>query len=145
MKTPNSKLIHEEKTYAIFGACFEVSNETGCGFNEPVYQECMELELASRNIPFVAQPEWKLAYKGSPLKSTFRPDFVCLGDIILEIKAVAALVEAHEVQVLSYLAATGYELGLLVNFGSYPKVEYKRIILAEKRRIQPVQLKDITF
>ena len=145
MKNMNSKLIHEEKNYAILGACFEVFNEKGCGFNEPVYQECLELELALRNVPFFAQPELKLAYKARPLKSTFRPDFICFGNIILEIKAVSALVDAHEAQVLSYLNASGHELGLLVNFSSYPKVEYKRIIFSEKRRIQPVTLTDISL
>jgi GxxExxY protein len=145
MKTINSKLIHEEKTYAILGACFEVYNQQGCGFNEPVYQESLEIELALRDIPFVAQPEMRLAYKGRPLKATFRPDFICFGNIILEIKAVSSLVEAHDAQVLGYLSATGHELGLLVNFGGFPKVEYKRLLLSEKRRIQSTNIQDITL
>ncbi len=136
MKTDGSKLVHEEETFAILGACFEVFNQQGCGFNEPVYQESLEIELQLRDVPFVSQPEMKLSYKGRPLKATFRPDFICFGNIVLEIKAVAALAPAHEAQVLSYLAATGHELGLLVNFGSFPKVEYKRLLLSEKRRIQ---------
>lgn len=145
MKPNQSKLLHEEKTYTILGACFEVYNQEGCGFNEPVYQECLEIELALRDIPFVAQPETRLSYKGRPLKATFRPDFICYGNIILEIKAVASLVDAHEAQVLSYLAATGHELGLLVNFGAFPKVEYKRLLLSEKRRILTLNIQDISF
>jgi GxxExxY protein len=145
MKTNNPKLIHEEKSFAILGACFEVFNERGCGFNEPVYQECLEIELEARSIPFTSQPVKTLAYKGRPLKSTFRPDFICFDTVILEIKAVSALAPAHEAQVLSYLAATGHELGLLVNFGSFPKVEYKRLLLSEKRRIQTQSISDISL
>ena len=133
------------QTSRVRQACFEVYNHRGCGFNEPVYQECLELELSLRGIPFVAQPECKLIYKDRSLKSTFRPDFICYGTIILEIQAASALVEANDAQVLSYLAATGHEIGLLVNFGSFPRVEYKRLILAEKRRIQPTTIENIAF
>jgi GxxExxY protein len=98
-----------------------------------------------RDIPFASQPEKALAYKGRPLKSTFRPDFICFDMIVLEIKAVAALAPAHEAQVLSYLAATGHELGLLVNFGCFPKVEYKRLLFPDNRRIQTQSISEISL
>ena len=132
-----SKLLHEDETYALLGACFTVYNDKGCGFTEEIYQECLELELSDQRIPFAAQKELPLTYKGRPLKKKFKADFVCHEKIILEIKAVSALADEHRSQVLNYLNATGCPVGLLVNFGSYPKVEYERIVLTQKRNIQP--------
>ena len=124
-----SSIIHKLESYEIMGACFEVYKEKGCGFVESVYQECLELELASRKIPFQPQPELLLAYKGQPLKSKFKPDFICHGKIILELKAVTALTDEHRAQVLNYLKATQFKLGLLANFAHYPKLEYERLVL----------------
>jgi GxxExxY protein len=124
-----SELLYPEESYQIMGACFEVYKEKGCGFLEAVFQECMELELTDRNIPFVAKPLLALAYKGRPLKQTYTPDLVCFGKIIVELKAVSALADEHRAQVHNYLRATGLRLGLLVNYGHFPKVEYERIAL----------------
>jgi PD-(D/E)XK nuclease superfamily len=74
-----------------------------------------------------------LTYKGHRLKKTFEPDFVCFGNVIVEIKAVAGLIDEHRAQVLNYLNATGHEVALLVNFGHYPKLEYERIVHSQKR------------
>jgi GxxExxY protein len=71
----------------------------------------------------------RLTYNGTELKQRYIPDFLCYEKIILEIKAVKQLTDEHRAQVLNYLKATGLRLGLLVNFGHYPKVEYERIIL----------------
>ena len=128
----NTKLIHPEETYAILGACFNVYNEKGCGFTEDIYQECLEMELADQRVPFVAQRELPLSYKGRPLKRKFRVDFLCFDTVILEIKAVSILTDEHRSQVLNYLNATSCPVALLVNFGSHPKVEYERIVLTEK-------------
>jgi GxxExxY protein len=124
-----NEIIHREESYKIMGACFEVYKEKGCGFLEAVYQECLDLELADQGIPFLAQQKLQLAYKGRPLKQTYEPDFICFGKIILEIKAVSGLTDEHRAQVQNYLRATGHRLGLLVNFGHYPKVESERIAL----------------
>lgn len=129
METAMSKIIHRLESYDIMGACFEVYKEKGSGFLESVYQECLEMELADRGIPFRAQPELLLAYKGRTLKSKFRPDFICHEKIVLEIKAVTALNDEHRAQVQNQLRATGMKLGLLVNFCHYPKLEYERIVL----------------
>jgi GxxExxY protein len=122
-------LLLEKETYAIRGACFEVYKEKGSGFLEPVFQECMEKELEIQQIPFVAQPELSLSYKGHPLKQKYIPDLVIYDKIIVELKAVSQLTEAHRAQVLNYLYATGHKVGLLVNFGHHPKVEIERLAL----------------
>jgi GxxExxY protein len=123
------ELLYKDESYAIIGACFEVYKEKGNGFVEPVYQECLELELASQKISFTAQGALRLTYKGTELKQRYIPDFLCYEKIILEIKAVKQLTDEHRAQVLNYLKATGLRLGLLANFGHYPKLEYERIIL----------------
>ena len=122
------ELIYKEESYRIIGACFEVYKEMGCGFLEAVYQECLEMELARQGIPFRPQVELGLRYKGTPLKQVYIPDFICFDGIILEIKAVSELSDVHRAQLHNYLKATSYRLGLLVNFGHYPKVDYERIV-----------------
>lgn len=124
-----SKIIYQEECFQLQGAAFEVYREKGCGFLEPVYQECMEKELFWRGIPFVAQPQLELFYKGEKLTQTYRPDIICHNKIILELKAVSELTDEHRAQLLNYLNATGLRLGLLINFGHYPKAEVERIVL----------------
>lgn len=128
-----AELIYKEESYAIMGACFNVYKEMGCGFLEAVYQECLEIELEFQKIPFEAQKELRLKYRERPLKKTFVPDFICYGKIIVEIKAVSNLVNDHRAQIQNYLNATNYTLGLLVNFGHYPKVESERFVLDTAR------------
>jgi GxxExxY protein len=123
------KLIYKEESYQIMGACFEVYREMGTGFVEPVYQECLELELGLQRLPFRAQAELTLRYKETPLKQKYIPDFIVFDKIVLEIKAVKELAAEHRAQVYNYLKATGYRLGLLVNFGFYPKLQHERIVL----------------
>lgn len=121
-------IVYKEESYQIVGACFEVYNEKGSGFLEPVYQECLELELGMQGIPFAAQQGLALDYKGKPLNQTYKPDFICFGKIIVELKAVSELTNEHRAQTHNYLKATGMRLGLLVNFGQHPKLEYERIV-----------------
>ena len=123
-----AEIIYKDEAYAIVGACFEVYNDKGCGFLEGVYQECLEIEFELRNLAFVPQADLILTYKGRTLKKTYQPDFVCFGKIIVEIKAVSELADEHRAQVHNYPKATGYRLGLLVNFGSRSKLEYERIV-----------------
>jgi len=122
------EFIHGDETRALLGACFEVYKEKGCGFLEAVFQECLELELADRQIPFRMQPVLKLEYKKRQLRQTYQPDFLCFDKVILEIKAVSKLGDEHRAQVHNYLRATGLRVGLLVNFGHHPLVEYERIV-----------------
>lgn len=124
-----SNILYKLESFEIMGACFEVYKEKGCGFVESVYQECLELELGDRKISFKAQVELALTYKGRPLRSKFKPDFICYEKIVVELKAVSGLTDEHRAQVQNYLRATGLRLALLVNFGHCPKVEYERIAL----------------
>ena len=121
-------ILHKEESYRIMGACFEVYKDKGSGFVEPVYQECLALELGFQRVQFAEQVELTLAYKGRSLKQTYKPDFVCFDKIIVEIKAVTKLADEHRAQVHNYLKATGHQLGLLVNFGHQPQVEWERIV-----------------
>jgi GxxExxY protein len=124
-----AEIIFRDESYKIMGACFEVYKEKGCGFTEPVYQECLAIEFSRQGIPFVSQPSFDVEYKGTKLELFFKPDFVCFGSIIIELKALSKLRDEHRSQVLNYLHATKFRLGLLVNFGHHPKVEYERIVL----------------
>jgi GxxExxY protein len=121
------EIIYKDESYRVMGACFEVYREMGCGFLEPVYQECLEMEFALQGLPFKPRLELALNYKGRPLLCKYIPDFILFEKIILEIKAVKAFADEHRAQVHNYLKATGFRLGLLVNFGHFPKVEYERI------------------
>jgi GxxExxY protein len=122
------EIIFKEEAYAIIGARFEVYNDKGSGFLEGVYQECLEVELELRGIPFRSKPELKLTYKGMTLERTYEPDLDCYGKIIVEIKAASDLTDEHRSQVHNYLKATGYRLGLLVNFGAHGRLQYERIV-----------------
>ncbi len=124
-----AELLFEKESYQIRGALFEVYREMGCGFLEAVYQECLEKEFCKQEIPFVAQKDLILYYKGEQLEQTYKPDFTCFEHIIVELKAVKELDNEHRAQVHNYLKATGLKLGLLVNFGHYPKVEIERIVM----------------
>ena len=128
MKTEKTQsgLPNEAETFGIIGACFEVYNDKGCGFLEPVYHECLIVELELREIQYVSQPTIYLNYKGHVLEKTYEPDFVCFEKIVVEIKAVSQLTDEHRAQLINYLHATDKEVGLLINFGHYPKMEYER-------------------
>src|SRR5437762_5618793 len=121
-------LIRKDESYAIIGACFAVYKDKGCGFLEPVYHECLEIELELQRIPFLSKQPQTLQYRGRTLVQTFSPDFICYNKIVVEIKAVSELINEHRAQLLNYLSATGCKLGLLVNFGLYPRLEYERLL-----------------
>jgi len=125
-------VLFKEECYAIMGACFNVYKDKGCGFLEPVYHECMEIELVHQKIKAVSKPKLTLTYRGNVLQQGYESDFVCYGKIILELKAVSGSIDEHRAQLLNYLNATGFQLGLLVNFGHYPGLEWERIINTPK-------------
>ena len=112
--------------YELIGACFEVYNELGNGYLEDVYQESLELELTDRRIPYVAQAKLPIFYKGRQLRKSYEADLIVLDRIIIELKAVKALLPEHEAQLLNYLKATGRKVGYLVNFGAFPKLDWRR-------------------
>jgi GxxExxY protein len=124
------KLILKEEVYAIVGAAMEVHREKGPGFSEPVYQECMEIDLANRGIPVEPQKELLISYKGRLLKRSYIADLVAFGKIIVELKALDRLSSREESQLISQLKAAGFEVGILFNFGG-PSLEWKRIVLTQ--------------
>ena len=126
---PHENLLFKEECYAIQGAAFEVYREMGCGFVEAVFQESFEKELQMRNIEFTAQKELHIHYKGIKLQQTYKPDIICYDKIIPELKAVKSIAPEHRAQVINYLKASGLRLGLLINFGHYPKVEIERFVI----------------
>ncbi len=122
-------IVHKEESYRIIGAAFKVYNTLGHGFLEAVYQEALEIEFQHQGIPYEREKELKIYYGGVELKQTYIADFVCFGKIIVELKAVSALDDAHRSQVYNYLHATGCKLGLLLNFGCSEELEYQRIVI----------------
>jgi GxxExxY protein len=123
-----TELLLKGEVFAIIGAAIEVHKELGHGFLEAVYQEAMEIELESRNIPFEPRKTLPVFYKGRRLKKEYEADLVCYGQIIVELKALDRLSGKEESQILNYLKATGLRVGLLVNFGSAGKLEWKRYV-----------------
>ena len=128
MREKGSGILFKDESYEILGACFEVYKRLGTGYLESVYQEALEVEFRLRNVPFVRQARLQIEYRGVPLRHEFVADFVCFNEIILEVKAMKSLADEHRAQVINYLKTTGKQLGLLVNFGRYPRVEHERFI-----------------
>lgn len=122
-------LIYSDESYALRGAAMKVYNTLGYGFLEAVYQEALAIELEKRGIPFEREKELSIFYEGHPLKKKYIADFVCFDKIIVELKAVKELDDSHRSQIYNYLKATGFKLGLLINFGNYKKVEIERRVL----------------
>ncbi len=109
----------------------EVHREIGCGLHEMFYQDAFEIELKQRNIPFVREAPYHVFYKGEKLRSHIRPDFVCYGEVIVELKALSEITGREEAQVLGYLKASGFQTGMLLNFGT-PRLFQKRFIHSSK-------------
>lgn len=120
--------LFKDESYTIRGAAFEVYREMGCGFLEAVYQECLEKEFGKKGVSFAAQPTLQISYKGTLLQQAYKPDFICYGQIVVELKAVKEIRDEHRAQLHNYLKATGLRLGFLVNFGHYPKATIERIV-----------------
>ena len=120
-------LIYREESYNIIGAAIEVHKTLGHGFLEPVYQEALAYEFNLGKIPCEKEKELHIHYKDIILEKLYVADFVCYGKIIVECKAIKELLPEHESQVINYLNATGFKLGLLINFGQ-SEIEIKRIV-----------------
>lgn len=121
----------DPRTYAIIGAALEVHREMGCGFNEVFFQDALEVEFTLRGIPFAREKAYHVFYKEHRLPSFLRPDFVCYGEVIVELKAISGITGHEEAQILGYLRGTGFQTGLLLNFGT-PSLFQKRFIHASK-------------
>jgi GxxExxY protein len=123
-----NELLLKDEVYAVVGAAMEVHNVLSSGFAEAVYQEAMEIELVARGIPFEAQKLLTITYKSIVLKKEYIADLVCFGQLIVEIKA-QKLSGREEAQVVNYLRATGFRVGLLINFGDPARLDWQRFVL----------------
>lgn len=117
----------DPRTYAIIGAAMEVHRELGPGFLEAVYQEALAIELSLRGILFQREVELPIAYKGKTLQTAYRADFICYDEVVIELKSIKQLGVIEEAQLLNYLKATGYQVGLLINFGA-ASLETRRFV-----------------
>jgi GxxExxY protein len=120
----------DPRTYSIIGAAMEVHRQMGSGFLEPVYQESLAIEFARRSIPFRREVKLPIKYKGQRLSVEYCPDFICFDSVIVELKALARMSGTEEAQVINYLKVTGYEVGLLLNFGTR-SLEHRRFVLTK--------------
>ena len=120
----------DPRTYAIIGAAMEVHRQLGCGFLEPVYQEALAVELAVRSVPFCREVRLPIHYKGQLLATGYCADFICFESVVVELKALARMSGTEEAQVINYLKATGYEVGLLLNFGAR-SLEHRRFVFSK--------------
>ncbi len=123
-----AELLLKDEVYAVVGAAIEVHRELGPGFLEAVYQEAMEVELSARGIPFESQKPIGVKYKGRPLEKQYLADLLCFQEVLVELKALSHLSGNEQAQVLNYLKATGLRVGILINFGSLGKLEWKRLV-----------------
>jgi len=117
----------DSETFAIIGAAMAVHTTLGRGFLERVYQEALAIEFDKRIIPFVMESEIPIKYEGITLGTKYRADFVCYGEVIVELKALTKMNEAHLEQIIHYLKATELNRGILLNFGA-SKLEHRRVV-----------------
>ena len=122
----NERILNDE-SYSIIGACMAVHRELGPGFLEAIYQEALEKEFMLRDIPFVREQAFGVRYKGELLDKNYIADFVCYGEVIVELKALGGLEPVHEAQIINYLKASNLPIGLLVNFGQ-SSLQQKRVL-----------------
>lgn len=122
-------LLYKDEVFALVGAAMKVHSELGAGFLEPVYQEATEIEMSWRHIPFVSQLPLSIYYCGQKLHKEYIADLICYEKIVVELKALDCLSGREEAQVLNYLKATQFRVGVLINFGSHGKLEWRRLVL----------------
>lgn len=117
--------------YDLMGSAFEVHGEIGGDLLEEIYQECFEIELGLRQMPFVAKDQLRCFYKGNELKKRYIPDLIVHSMIVVELKAVSKLTSEHEAQLMNYMRLSRKPVGYLINFAPIDKVEWKRFVLKE--------------
>jgi GxxExxY protein len=123
--------IYKDEGYKFMGAAFEVYNELGFGLSEEIYQECLEIALALRGIPFQSKQELVCHYKERRLKKCYFPDLFVFNCLVVELKSVSQLAPEHEAQLMNYMRITKLPVGYLVDFGRKDTLEWKRFILSE--------------
>ena len=135
---PDEDKIDFEEVRRIIGCAFEVYNRLGVGFLEQVYQAALELELKHAEIPFEAQKHIPVYYRGEELKAFYKADIVCFDKVIVELKAEKKLSDSTESQLINYLKATGYQTGILLNFGHRGKLEWKKVVFTNTKYLKNI-------
>ena len=131
MKTVD--LLYGDETRAIIGCVYDVFNGLPRFAEEALYQEAMEIALGDAGIPFEAQKDVHPTFHGRNLAHTYRPDIICFGKIVVELKSVSQLNPAHYGQLRNYMGLLGMKVGLLVNFHAMPVVEIRRLYLRDMK------------
>ena len=134
MSNPVNQSSNEKdpQTFAIIGAAMEVHRVLGSGFIEVLYTDALAIEFGLRSVPFATDVPCNIQYKGRTLRGHYRMDFVCFDSVVVEVKSRFGTGPAEQAQVLNYLAATGHQSGLLLNFGT-ARLDYKRYVLTKPR------------
>jgi GxxExxY protein len=130
MTTPTRPALDDEQTFQIIGAAMAVHSELGCGFLEPVYRAAFRIELDERGIPYQREVRLPIHYRERLLPVTYRVDFLCYGEVLVELKAHPAIGPREHAQAINYLKASKHERGLLINFGS-TSLQFKRLTDSE--------------
>ncbi len=121
----------KEEGYKLMGAAFEVYNEVGYGMAEEIYQQCLEIELELRGLPFVSKQDLHVFYKERKLVTYYKPDLFVFAGIVVELKAVTDLISEHEAQLFNYMRVSRQAVGYLINFGHKSELQWKRFILSD--------------
>jgi GxxExxY protein len=119
--------IRDKETYAIIGAAMTVHKKLGCGFIEAVYQEALEKEFQYLNIPYEREKIFPINYRNHKLKTYFQADFICYGEVIVELKVLQQMQGIEHTQVINYLKVAGLNRAMLINFGE-KTLQYKRVV-----------------
>lgn len=122
-----TEILFKEESYKIIGTCLKVHNGLGPGFLEKVYSEALEIEFKKAGIPYEKEKQLTIIYEGKPMKKQYRADFICYNSIIVELKATNFINQHDKRQILNYLKATDFKLGILINFGT-SSLSYKRVV-----------------
>ena len=117
----------DPETFAIIGAAMAVHTTLGKGFLGRVYQEALAIEFREREIPFQMESEIPIRYRGTVLDTKYPADFVCYGEIIVELNALSKMNDAHLEQIIHYLKATELKRGILLNFGAN-QLDHRRVV-----------------
>lgn len=123
------ELLLKDEVFAIAGAAMDVHYTLGTEFLEPVYHESLSIEFGRRHIPFESEKPLDLFYKSHKLEKKYVPDFVCFGQIIVQLKVVPRISNIEVAQLMNYLKISRTRVGVLLNFGSLGKLEWKRYVL----------------
>lgn len=124
--------LYKERMYNIIGAAMSLYNELGSGYSEPIYQECLSVICSEKGIPWEREKMLKMSFHGVELEKTYKADFVCYDDIIVELKAVSELLSEHRAQLFNYMRITNTKCGILINFGEPQRLHAEKYMFNEE-------------